>query len=157
MSIGRNTDIIQQVLERLQQPDLRLVVRENLVSEALRISIVYQDAHAPTSIATLRRGHPKICELQVIYDRQPQPALLKYPLPSERYTALLIGLRRAKFDTLDDAEELSLLSQDLWMIERAAGSFYHSVLLSPTQMRGHHRELVLTVREHLPEGIREGA
>jgi hypothetical protein len=156
MGLGRNTDLVKQIAERLELPELKQVVKEPTVSEAFRISIFYHQSRAPHSIATLRRGHGNVCQLQLIYDKSPRPAIVNFQIPLERYKQFLIGLRRAKFENLDDAENVSPLEGDVWLVERAVGSFYHNILLSP-RSSGHHREVVLAVRESLPEAIREGA
>jgi len=46
------------------------------------------------------------------------------------------------------------LGVDLWLVERASGSFYHDIVLSPEDARGFFRELILAIREHLPEALR---
>jgi hypothetical protein len=43
---------------------------------------------------------------------------------------------------------------DVWLVERAAGSYFHDVVLSPGTATGHHRELVIAIKTHLPEAIR---
>lgn len=155
MPISRRADMLKVIAERLSQPSLRDVLKEPTVSEALRITILYQSSASPNSVATLRRGHGENCRLHLLYEKAPAPATFEFSIPLDHYKALLVALRRAKFDTLDDAEVTSL-THDLWLIERAAGSFYHDVVLSPQEMRGHHREIVLALRENLPEALRVG-
>jgi hypothetical protein len=84
-------------------------------------------------------------------------ASLKLNIPLVRYQDLLLALRRARFDTLDDEDDLPYLGVDLWLIERAAGSFYHDIVVCPTNAKGHHREIVLALRQYLPEAVRTGA
>jgi hypothetical protein len=75
-------------------------------------------------------------------------------LDAERYKALLVALRRVSFDTMDDQPDVPFFGVDLWLVERASGSFYHDVVLSPEGARGFYRELVLALREHLKEALR---
>jgi hypothetical protein len=157
VSLLRRADIVREVAERLELPELKAVAQEPMVSEALRVSVLYHDGRAPASVATLRRGHSDECPLQVVYDKLPRPASLEFTIPLDRYKELLLKLRRARFDKLDDEENLPYFDVDLWLIERVAGSFFHDVVLCPVSARGHHRELVLVLRELLPEAVREGA
>ena len=43
---------------------------------------------------------------------------------------------------------------DLWLVERASGSFYHDVVMAPDSARGFYRELALSLRQHLKEALR---
>jgi hypothetical protein len=78
-----------------------------------------------------------------------------HTIEAERYQALLAALRRAKFDALDDQPEVPYFGVDLWLVERASGSFYHDVVLAPDSARGFYRELILSIRQHLKESLRE--
>jgi hypothetical protein len=42
----------------------------------------------------------------------------------------------------------------VWLVERAAGSYFHDIVLSPGNATGHHREVVLALKTHLPESVR---
>jgi len=43
---------------------------------------------------------------------------------------------------------------DLWLIERAAGTFAHSVILAPELARDEYSKLVNAVKNGLPEALR---
>jgi hypothetical protein len=156
MSLSRRADPIRLIAARLGQGELKQIASGPGVSEALRVSIHYHDGRAPNSVATLHRGHTGNCRLLVVYDKAPRPVAFNFEIPLERYRLLLASLRRSRFDSLDDEENVPFFGVDLWLVERMAGSFYHDVVLCPTSARGHHRELVLALREHLPQSIRQG-
>ena len=156
MSLARRADPIRLVAARLGQRELKQIGSDPGMSEALRVSIHYHDGRAPNSVATLQRGHSGNCRLQVVYDKAPRPVAFRFEVPLERYRSLLASLRQARFDSLDDEEDVPFFGVDLWLVERVAGSFYHDVVLCPTTARGHHRELLLALREHLPQSIRQG-
>lgn len=158
MSLSRRADPMRLIAARLGQDELQKITSNPAINEAVRVSIHYHDGEqAPNSVATLQRGHGDNCELQLLYDKSPRMAKLKLSIPSTRYQALLVALRRARFDALDDEEDLPYFGVDLWLIERAAGSFYHDIVVCPTSAKGHHREIVLALRQHLPEAVRKGA
>ncbi len=157
MGLLRRADPLRLLASRMGLAELVQVTRQPTVNEALRVSIHYHDGRAPDSVATLRRGLGSACELDVIFDRSPKRAFLHYDISPQRYQDLLVAMRRVNFDKLDDEEDLPFLGVDLWLIERAAGSFYHDVVVCPDTARGHHRELILAFRQYLPEAVRQGA
>lgn len=156
-SLSRRADPIRLIATRLGQGELKQLTNEPTVSEALRVSIHYHEEDAPNSVATLRRGHGDDCQLQVVYDKAPKPVKFEFEVAVDTYRELMKAIRQAKFDTLDDEENLPYFGVDMWLIERVAGSFYHDIVLCPTSARGHHRELVLAMKELLPQSVRKGA
>lgn len=157
MPFSRRADPMRLIATRLGLPELKTITHQPTISEAIRVSIHYHDRRAPDSVATLERGHGNTCHLSIIYDKSPRRATLEFTWSLERYHTLLAALRRARFDFLDDDDDLPLTTVDLWLIERVAGSFYHDLVISPGSARGHHREIVLALREHFLEAVREGA
>ncbi len=158
MSLSRYAEPMRLLAMRLGVLELhQLMQQQPTVHEALRVSVHYYDWRSPDSIATLTRGHGDSCQLQLIYDKTPKAAQLDLTVPLLRYQQVLAALRRARFDSLDDEADMPHTSVDLWLIERIAGSFYHDVVLCPAHAGGHHREIVLALREKLPEAVREGA
>ena len=153
--LNRRADALRMVAERVKVDLLRQEIAKPGVNEALRVTVTYHDGRLPDIVATLRRGHGSQCMLVVVYDKPAKPLRYEFTIPLERYQAFLAALRVSQFDTLDDEPDMPYSGIDLWMIERGSGSFFHDVVLSPASAKGHHRELVLAVRQHLPEAIRE--
>ncbi len=104
--------------------------------------------------ATLTRGHAPGGTLKVVYDKPGKEVYFDYPVEPERYQALITTLRRIKFDRLDDQPDVPFFGVDLWLVERASGSYYHDVVLSPESARGFYRELILALQQHLKEALR---
>jgi hypothetical protein len=44
---------------------------------------------------------------------------------------------------------------DLWLLERAAGSFNHSVVIAPALAQGAYNTLAACVKTYIPEALRE--
>lgn len=151
---ARRADPIRLIALRLRQDELRNLTRLPGVNEACRITIQYAETTHPNQVATLTRGHSGACALRVVYDRPNKDVYFTYTISAERYRALLTALRHVKFDSMDDQPEVPYFGVDLWLVERASGSFYHDVVLSPESARGHYRELVLALRQHLKEAVR---
>jgi len=158
MSLLRAADSLRQTALLLGQGSLRAEAVKPGVNEALRVSIQYHDGRTPDSVATLRRGHGATCILTVVYSKVASDQswyAYTFSVLLERYQKLLAALRLAQFDRRDDAENLPSHGADLWLIERAAGTFFHDVVLAPALATGHHREFVMALRAHLPEAVRE--
>jgi len=151
---ARRADPIRLIALRLRQDELRNVTRRPTVSEAFRVTIEYHDGRFPNQVATLTRGHAAGGVLKVVYDKPGKDIYFDYPIAQERYQALITALRRIKFDSLDDQPEVPFFGVDLWLVERASGSYYHDVVLSPGSARGFYRELMLAIQQHLKEALR---
>lgn len=151
---SRRADPIRLIALRLNQDELRNLTQRPNVNEAFRVTIQYHDARHPNQVATLTRGHGTTCALKVMYDKPGKQVYFDYEVAYERYRTLLAALRRLKFDALDDQPDVPFFGVDLWLVERASGSFYHDVVLSPESARGFYRELVLVIRQQLKEGLR---
>ncbi|HEX3052474.1 MAG TPA: hypothetical protein VHP83_17565 [Aggregatilineaceae bacterium] len=149
----RRADPIRLIALRLNQDELRNLTHRPGINEAFRVTIQYHDAQHPNQVATLTRGHSE-CSLSIVYDKPGKLLDFRHTIPAERYKELLTSLRRTKFDTLDDQPDVPYFGVDLWLVERASGSFYHDVVMSPDSARGHYRELLLAMREHLKEALR---
>ena len=151
---ARRADPIRLIALRLRQDELRHVVQRPGVNEALRVTIQYHDGRHPNQVATLMRGHGAECTLLVVYDRPGRDVRFAYPVALERYMTLLGALRRAGFDALDDQPDVPFFGVDLWLVERASGSFYHDVVLQPEAAAGLHGEIVSAIRAQLKEALR---
>ena len=151
---SRRADPIRLIALRLRQDELRTLTQKPTVNEALRVTIQYHDGRHPNQVATLTRGHGGAAALHVVYDKPGKHVFFDYSVSAERYIALLKALRRVNFDAMDDQPDVPFFGVDLWLVERASASFYHDVVLSPEGARGFYRELILALREHLPEALR---
>lgn len=152
---SRRADPIRLIALRLRQDELRNLTQLPGVNEAFRVTIQYASGEYANQAATLTRGHGGACTLRVFYDKPGKEVFFEYAIPEGRFRALLTALRRARFDSLDDQPDVPYVDVDLWLVERASGSFYHDVVLSPGSARGFYRELILALREHLPEALRQ--
>jgi hypothetical protein len=152
---SRRADPIRLIALRLRQNELKHLTRQPGVNEAFRVTIHYDQGRHPNQVATLTRGHGGACPLKVVYDKPGKQVYFDYAVEMDRHTALLTALRRVRFDEMDDQPDVPFFGVDLWLVERVSGSFYHDVVLSPESARGHYRELILAIREHLKEALRD--
>jgi hypothetical protein len=141
---------------RLAIPELEAAVRQPGVAECLRVTIQYHDGRHPDQVATLTKLQSvSPIRLAVHYRRaNDRPLVLDYTVESERFTALNAALRKLGFDKLDDFPDIPWYGADLWLVERAAGTFHHDIILAPDTATGCHAEIVRLIREHLREATR---
>lgn len=150
----RRADPIRLIALRLKQDELRNLTQQPGINETFRVTIQYHSTDHPNQVGTLIRGHGGNCTLKVVYDKPGKDVYFTYPVEGERFQKLVMALRRARFDNMDDQPDVPFFDVDLWLVERASGSFYHDVVLSPESSRGFYRELVLAIREYMKEAVR---
>ena len=151
----RHAANLRWLAERLGHAPLKELTRQPTISALYRVTISYHDHRALDAVATLRyqRGQPPT--LSISYEGAFQRRPLSYTLPPDRYRDWTLALQRLRFDRMPDQTGLPLYGLDIWMLERAAGGFVHSVILSPQTADGPHADLVEAVHAHLPEVLRE--
>lgn len=148
--------MLHAMAERLGQPAIRAAARRPGVSGVLRVIAHYYDHRAHDSVATVRRMATGEAALEMAYDHALGGRVLTRALEAERFEACWRDLLGLGFDRMPDQPGLPLYdAADLWLVERAAGGFAHSVLLMPTAQADPHRALVRLIRRALPEMVRE--
>lgn len=151
---GHRADYLRLIAERLALPGIKTVAQSPGMSEAYRISIQYHDARHPDQVATLTRTQFGRVMLTVAYKRVHHTPSFEFEMTLQEYQAFDIAMRRAGFDRRDDQADLPFIGADLWLIERASGSFVHNLVLSPTLADGVYGWMVEAVKTHLPLAIR---
>ncbi len=153
-AITYHADALRLIARRLSLPELRAIVRQPGISEAYRLTIHYHDGRHPDQVATLTRSQYGVVTLVVVYRRVRHQPSLEYSLDSDRYRLFDLALRRLGFDRYDNQPDLPYGDADLWLLERASGSFAHSIVIAPEQATDVYAQLVAVVRLHLPEAAR---
>ncbi len=168
MTLSRRTDPLRFIAVRLAVPELEQVVRQPGIGEAYRITVQYQDGRYPDQVATLAfrqlSGQASgalsggSVTLTVHYRRpNDKPLILTPALSFERCREFAAALRALNFDKLDDMPDVPWYGADLWLVERASGSFHHDMVIAPdraAQTAGIHAAIVALVRERLREAVR---
>jgi hypothetical protein len=141
---------------RLAVPELENAVRQPGVAEAFRLTVQYHDGRHPDQIATLLKMQATgPIKLSVHYRRANDKSLvLEYSVEQNRFVLLDAALRKLGFDKLDDPPEFPWYGADLWLVERAAGTFHHDIIIAPDSATGPHADIVKLIRESLPQAVR---
>ncbi len=146
--------VMRALAQRLGLPPIKQAVLAPGVSAVLRLTIYYHNQRAVDSIATLCHSRIDGTSLAVTYRGAFKHQPIRHQIPAERFETLAQGLASLRFDRLRDQPGMPPYGLDFWMLERAAASFSHSVILAPGTAEDAYAELVALLREHLPEALR---
>ncbi len=145
---------LRAMIERVGVEPLRQLARLPAMRAVYRVAIYYHDRRARDMVATLCRTRDEIT-LTLAYDGLFHLKSLVYPTPLARYEGFTLALQKLHFDKLNDQPRLPQYGADLWLVERAAGTFNKSVIVAPGSAEGAYHELVNIIQTHLPETQRE--
>jgi len=157
VTLSRRTDPLRFIAVRLAVPELEQVVRQPGIGEAYRVTIQYHDGRSPDQVATLSfvQASGGMAALAIHYRRaDDRPLILTPTIPLARARTFTSALRALAFDKLDDMPDVPWYGADLWLVERASGSFHHDLVLAPDKAVGVHAQIVALVREHMREMAR---
>lgn len=135
---------------RLGQPGIAQIVADPGIREAVRITVQHSRSAYAAVIATLIAPRRDDIRAQFVYQGHFGHKPLTRTISAYAFDAFDAQLRATGFDRLRDEADISLTS-DLWMIERGAGHFAKSVILSPSSTHQPYATLVEQVRAFLPE------
>jgi hypothetical protein len=144
------------ILDRTGVPPLKTLAAQPGMKAVYRVVAYYADRRAQHSVATLvderMSASPR---LEVVYEgfRQHQP--MDYSVTFADYAALVTAFGRVNFDKLQDQAEPQEQLLALWLVERATGTFYHSVIFSPHKPVLPYSLLINAIDAYLPDAIKE--
>lgn len=147
--------ILRVIADRTGAAPLPKIALQPGVQAAYRISVHYYDKRACDSVATLCRytsEDERTLEVRYVGAFHEKP--LFHSIELERYEAFMRALQKVHFDHLPDQSGLPAHGIDLWLVERAAGSFSKGIILGPKYAAGAYAAIVEAVKTHLPEALR---
>lgn len=146
---------LRAIAERAHLPMVRHLALKPGVRSVMRVTVYHHHRTAHDSVATLCRSSLEAPELSIVHEGVFFPRPLTHPIPMERVEVVMGDLQRLHFDHLLDQPGLPLYGLDLWMVERAAGAFVKSVILSPQTADGPYAGIAAAIKSYLPEALRE--
>ena len=153
--LGFQPPLLRGIAEALGLATVNSIARQPGTHEVYRISVLYYDGRACNSAATLYSAANAETVFEVAFQRALQRKPLRHRIEDERFETFVKALKSVRFDRMGDQPNLpAYLSTDLWLIERAAGTFSHSVIVAPEEARDDYGKLVNAVRHGLPEALR---
>ena len=146
---------LRTVIDQLGIPDIRTLIQQPGTKTIYRITSYYADRKARHSVATLIDQTTQYDpQLEVVYESLFDHKPLRYTMNHDKYEAFVATLQQAHFDTLPDQPDLPMYHLSLWLVERAAGSFYHGMLFSPAQAQMPYTVIENAIDAYMPEAIR---
>jgi hypothetical protein len=153
--LGFQAPLLRAIADQLGLPPVLEIARRPGVTEVYRITVQYFDGRACNSVATLMGAHGAEIMLEIAYQRALARKPLTHRIEAERYAEFVKAVKGLRFDKMPDQAALPTYnSTDLWLIERAAGTFAHSVILAPELARDEYSRLANAVKNGLPQALR---
>lgn len=141
---------------RVNVPVLKALAAQPGMKTLYRVIAYYLDGRARNSVATLYSETGKTTyRLEIVYEGVNQHKPVLHTLSSASYEALTAAFLQANFDKLADQDITIPRLHTLWMVERAAGSFHYTIVLTPQQPELPYSMIVNALDTYLPEAIRE--
>lgn len=146
---------LYQVADNLGAKHIKELARQAGVISVLRITAYYPERQVRHSVATLMERIQDQREMSIIHEGfyNHQPMILG--VSRNHYEKLLDALLQARFDKLTDQPNVSYKDHCLWLIQRASGTYTHSVIVSPDHPILPYAAIVNAIDAYLPEAIRE--
>jgi hypothetical protein len=153
--LGFQAPLLRGIADSLGLKPVTEIARQPGVREVYRVTVQYFDGRASNSVATLRSTQVGGAVCEVAYQRALNRRPISHPIDEPRCQEFIQALKGIRFDKMADQSGLPAYnSTDLWLVERAAGTFSHSVILAPELARGDYNALANAVRHGLPEALR---
>ncbi|PJF25720.1 MAG: hypothetical protein CUN53_11345 [Phototrophicales bacterium] len=153
--ISYHAPALRAIAESLDLEPVTRIARQPGVQAVYRVTTLIHDGRASSAAATITRVGQGVV-LEMAYQRALEGRHLARTLPIPRYERFASALVTLGFDHLPDQADLpDRPTADLWMIERAAGTFQRAVIVAPALAQGVYLSLVDAVRTYLPEALRE--
>jgi len=153
--VGQHVYILRDIGTSVGLAPLRQIARQAGVKAVYRVTVCYADNHASNAVATLRQVNLQAPTLEVVYQGRFQHKPFVYSINEQRFERLRAAFQRADFDHLRDQPDVSFYGLDWWLVERAAGEFLRSVVLSPHKPGLPYSILVNAIDAFLPEILRQ--
>lgn len=151
----RHAFTLRAIAYRTGVQALKDILRQPIMKAVYRVIVYHWDRRALDMVLTLHRAGADEAALTIVYDGLPHINPIRHAMPLEQYEAFVLALHRLHFDKLKDQPRLPEYGADLWMIERAAGTFIRGVIVAPDHAQGAYAELVAVIRQYMPEVMRE--
>ena len=154
--LGFHAPLLRAIADQLGLKPIIELARMPGVQGVYRITVNYFDGRVCNSVATLCSTQTGGIVQETVYQRALSRKPIAHQIDEMRYEEFIQAVKSLSFDRMLDQPNLPAYnSTDLWLFERAAGTFSHSVILAPELAQDQHARLVNAVRNGLPEALRQ--
>ncbi len=146
---------VYQLAGSLGLPELEQVARAAGVMNVLQVTAYYTERRVRHSLARVIEYQTGETELRVAYEGVNVGKPMVLPVERDTMEALNAVLLAVNFGRLSYQAGLSHADQCLWLIQRAAGTHVHGIMLAPERPEPPWSTIVNAIDAYLPEAIRE--
>lgn len=140
---------------QLGLPDLERAASYAGVMSVLQVSAYYAARRVRHSVARVVESQTGEIEMRVVFQGVSLNAPLRLTVERESMEKLDEVLLRVRFDKLSDQPGLTYGERSLWLIQRAAGSHVHGIMVAPDRPEMPYTTIVNAIDAYLPEAVRE--
>lgn len=146
---------IYQVASRLAMPDLQRAARAAGVMSILEVTVYYAARRIRHSVARAIEYQTGEAQLEIAFEgvNVGKPMILS--LDRQNLEALNAALLAVNFGRLGDQADLTYADGPLWLIQQAAGTHIHSIIVAPERPELPYSAIVNAIDAWLPEAIRQ--
>lgn len=147
---------LRMIADRLALASVSALAKRPGVVAVYRVTAQTFDGRLCDSVATFTRINGRDSVLEIAYLRAFDRKPLIYAIPTARCEVFAAALASLSFDRLPDQPNLPIYeAADLWLIERASGTFAHQVVVAPDSAADEYARLVNAINNGLPEAIKQ--
>ncbi len=147
--------VLYQLAGRLGLPDLQRTARGTGVMSVLEIAAHYAGRRVRHSVARVIEYQLGEIELQIAHEGVRLETIPRIAIDETRIEKVNAALLAARFRSLSHQPKLSFDERSLWLIQQAAGTHSHSVIVAPDRPELPYSTIVNAIDDYLPEAIRE--
>lgn len=148
-------DSLRAIITRLGVTPLSRLVTEPGVMGIYRLTRYHTTVYLRHMVATLVHQRPEHVRLERVYEGLFEHRPMTDTIPLQRYQALVKALQGAQLDRLSDQPGKGLDAGGLWLLERASGTFHHSLILLPAHAEKPYTLISNAIADYLPEALRD--
>ena len=146
---------IYQLAHRLGLPDLERVAARAGVVSVWQVSAWHGERRLRHSVGRVIELQTGEHELQLAYEGVKLAEPIRHAVSEENMDKLRAVMLRQRFGKLGNQPGISRDERVIWLVQRAAGSHLHGILVAPDRPLKPWSAIVNAIDAYLPEAIRE--
>ncbi len=146
---------VYQLASRLGLPDIERVAARAGVVSVLQITAYYAARRVRHTVARVIEYQSGEIEMKLVYEGVRLEKPIRLAISSDALEKVQSVLLKTRFGRLGDQADLSYEERGLWLVQQAAGTHTHGILMAPDRVEPPYSAIVNAIDAYLPEAIRE--